>query len=56
MIQHSFLWMLSYTFYYPVFHNGPVITFDEFYAQVTTLWIALMFLTVCFCIASDATF
>ncbi|KAM6459669.1 protein-cysteine N-palmitoyltransferase HHAT isoform 4-T5 [Liasis olivaceus] len=34
MIQHSFLWMLSYTFYYPVFHNGPVITFDEFYKQM----------------------
>ncbi|KAL7987337.1 hypothetical protein Chor_006256, partial [Crotalus horridus] len=31
--EHSFLWMLSYTFYYPVFHNGPVITFDEFYTQ-----------------------
>ncbi|XP_058021289.1 protein-cysteine N-palmitoyltransferase HHAT isoform X2 [Ahaetulla prasina] len=35
MIQHSFLWMLSYTFYYPVFHNGPVITFDEFYTQMS---------------------
>ncbi|XP_062981632.1 protein-cysteine N-palmitoyltransferase HHAT isoform X1 [Elgaria multicarinata webbii] len=33
-IHHSFLWMLAYVFYYPVFHNGPIITFDEFYKQM----------------------
>ncbi|XP_066467852.1 protein-cysteine N-palmitoyltransferase HHAT [Tiliqua scincoides] len=33
--QHSFLWMLVYVFYYPVFHNGPIITFDDFCKQVT---------------------
>uniref|UniRef100_A0A8D0GC85 Hedgehog acyltransferase n=1 Tax=Sphenodon punctatus TaxID=8508 RepID=A0A8D0GC85_SPHPU len=31
---HSFLWMLAYMFYYPVFHNGPIITFDEFHKQM----------------------
>lgn len=36
-MHHSFLWMLSYVFYYPVLHNGPIITFDDFHKQVTTL-------------------
>ncbi|KAJ6666966.1 hypothetical protein lerEdw1_018968 [Lerista edwardsae] len=35
--HHSFLWMLVYVFYYPVFHNGPVITFNDFCKQVTAL-------------------
>ncbi|XP_062827788.1 protein-cysteine N-palmitoyltransferase HHAT [Anolis carolinensis] len=34
MTEPSFLWMLAYVFYYPVFHNGPIITFDEFYKQM----------------------
>ncbi|XP_061481277.1 protein-cysteine N-palmitoyltransferase HHAT isoform X2 [Rhineura floridana] len=34
MTHHPFLWMLAYVFYYPVFHNGPIITFDEFYNQM----------------------
>ncbi|XP_042302080.1 protein-cysteine N-palmitoyltransferase HHAT isoform X2 [Sceloporus undulatus] len=34
LMEPSFLWMLSYVFYYPVFHNGPIITFDEFYKQM----------------------
>uniref|UniRef100_A0ABM5FKU7 Protein-cysteine N-palmitoyltransferase HHAT isoform X6 n=1 Tax=Pogona vitticeps TaxID=103695 RepID=A0ABM5FKU7_9SAUR len=34
MMEPSFLWMLAYVFYYPVFHNGPIITFDEFYKQM----------------------
>uniref|UniRef100_H3A5E9 Hedgehog acyltransferase n=2 Tax=Latimeria chalumnae TaxID=7897 RepID=H3A5E9_LATCH len=29
-----FLWMLAYLFYYPVFHNGPVISYDEFSKQI----------------------
>ncbi|XP_059574166.1 protein-cysteine N-palmitoyltransferase HHAT isoform X2 [Alligator mississippiensis] len=31
---HSFLWMLAYMFYYPVFHNGPIMNFDEFSKQM----------------------
>ncbi|XP_054836504.1 protein-cysteine N-palmitoyltransferase HHAT [Eublepharis macularius] len=34
-MHYSFLWMLAYVFYYPVLHNGPIITFDEFYEQMT---------------------
>ncbi|XP_061481284.1 protein-cysteine N-palmitoyltransferase HHAT isoform X8 [Rhineura floridana] len=37
MTHHPFLWMLAYVFYYPVFHNGPIITFDEFYNQISDL-------------------
>lgn len=33
--SHSFLWMLAYVFYYPTFHNGPLMNFDEFSKQVT---------------------
>lgn len=32
--SHSFLWMLAYVFYYPLFHNGPLMNFDEFSKQV----------------------
>ncbi|XP_065257729.1 protein-cysteine N-palmitoyltransferase HHAT isoform X3 [Emys orbicularis] len=31
---HSFFWMLAYMFYYPVFHNGPIMTFNEFTKQM----------------------
>lgn len=31
---YSLPWMLAYVFYYPVFHNGPVLSFPEFIAQV----------------------
>lgn len=30
----SFLWLLAYVFYYPVFHNGPILNFPEFFKQV----------------------
>lgn len=30
----SFLWMLAYVFYYPVFHNGPILNFPEFFKQM----------------------
>lgn len=30
----SFPWLLAYVFYYPVFHNGPILNFPEFYKQV----------------------
>uniref|UniRef100_A0A2K5DCZ2 Hedgehog acyltransferase n=1 Tax=Aotus nancymaae TaxID=37293 RepID=A0A2K5DCZ2_AOTNA len=30
----SFPWTLAYVFYYPVFHNGPVLSFPEFIAQM----------------------
>lgn len=36
--SHSFLWMLAYVFYYPTFHNGPLMSFDEFSKQVTELF------------------
>ncbi|XP_071662118.1 protein-cysteine N-palmitoyltransferase HHAT isoform X4 [Patagioenas fasciata] len=32
--SHSFLWMLAYVFYYPTFHNGPLMNFDEFRKQM----------------------
>ncbi|XP_055274995.1 protein-cysteine N-palmitoyltransferase HHAT isoform X4 [Moschus berezovskii] len=31
---YSLPWMLAYVFYYPVFHNGPVLSFPEFVAQM----------------------
>ncbi|XP_067844957.1 protein-cysteine N-palmitoyltransferase HHAT isoform X1 [Heptranchias perlo] len=30
----SFCWLLAYVFYYPVFHNGPIICFDDFSNQM----------------------
>lgn len=30
----SFPWLLAYVFYYPVFHNGPILNFPEFFKQV----------------------
>ncbi|ELW47783.1 Protein-cysteine N-palmitoyltransferase HHAT [Tupaia chinensis] len=30
----SFPWMLAYVFYYPVFHNGPILSFPEFITQM----------------------
>ncbi|XP_053166480.1 protein-cysteine N-palmitoyltransferase HHAT isoform X3 [Hemicordylus capensis] len=35
LAHHSFLWMLAYVFYYPAFHNGPILTFDDFHEQMT---------------------
>ncbi|KFO19683.1 Protein-cysteine N-palmitoyltransferase HHAT [Fukomys damarensis] len=32
--RHSFPWMLAYVFYYPVFHNGPILNFPEFIKQM----------------------
>ncbi|XP_073904500.1 protein-cysteine N-palmitoyltransferase HHAT isoform X3 [Castor canadensis] len=32
--SYSFPWMLAYIFYYPVFHNGPILSFPEFIKQV----------------------
>ncbi|XP_076797749.1 protein-cysteine N-palmitoyltransferase HHAT isoform X2 [Arvicanthis niloticus] len=32
--SYSFLWLLTYVFYYPVFHNGPILTFPEFFRQM----------------------
>ncbi|XP_040593122.1 protein-cysteine N-palmitoyltransferase HHAT isoform X3 [Mesocricetus auratus] len=31
---YAFPWLLAYVFYYPVFHNGPIITFPEFFKQM----------------------
>ncbi|XP_006198798.1 protein-cysteine N-palmitoyltransferase HHAT isoform X1 [Vicugna pacos] len=31
---YSFPWMVAYVFYYPVFHNGPVLSFPEFIGQM----------------------
>ncbi|XP_037680481.1 protein-cysteine N-palmitoyltransferase HHAT isoform X2 [Choloepus didactylus] len=31
---YSFPWMLAYVFYYPVFHNGPILGFPEFVKQM----------------------
>ncbi|XP_043779495.1 protein-cysteine N-palmitoyltransferase HHAT isoform X2 [Cervus elaphus] len=31
---YSLPWMLAYVFYYPVFHNGPVLSFPEFITQM----------------------
>lgn len=33
-VSCSFPWMLAYVFYYPVFHNGPILTFPDFIGQV----------------------
>ncbi|XP_053568358.1 protein-cysteine N-palmitoyltransferase HHAT isoform X2 [Bombina bombina] len=33
-VSYSFTSMLVYVFYYPVFHNGPIITFNEFSKQM----------------------
>ncbi|XP_038947444.1 protein-cysteine N-palmitoyltransferase HHAT isoform X1 [Rattus norvegicus] len=30
----SFPWLLTYVFYYPVFHNGPILNFPEFFRQM----------------------
>ncbi|XP_007890669.1 protein-cysteine N-palmitoyltransferase HHAT [Callorhinchus milii] len=30
----SYCWLLAYVFYYPVFHNGPVICYDDFSNQI----------------------
>nr|XP_044997502.1 protein-cysteine N-palmitoyltransferase HHAT isoform X2 [Jaculus jaculus] len=30
----SLPWMLAYVFYYPVFHNGPILNFPEFFTQM----------------------
>uniref|UniRef100_A0A8C3WN68 Hedgehog acyltransferase n=1 Tax=Catagonus wagneri TaxID=51154 RepID=A0A8C3WN68_9CETA len=30
----SFPWLLAYVFYYPVFHNGPILGFPEFVTQM----------------------
>ncbi|KAM5238624.1 protein-cysteine N-palmitoyltransferase HHAT isoform 1-T1 [Ctenodactylus gundi] len=32
--SYSFSWMLAYIFYYPVFHNGPILNFPEFIKQM----------------------
>ncbi|XP_007986737.1 protein-cysteine N-palmitoyltransferase HHAT isoform X1 [Chlorocebus sabaeus] len=32
--SYSFFWMLAYVFYYPVFHNGPILSFPEFIKQM----------------------
>nr|XP_023404178.1 LOW QUALITY PROTEIN: protein-cysteine N-palmitoyltransferase HHAT [Loxodonta africana] len=32
--SYSFPWMLTYVFYYPVFHNGPILSFPEFIKQM----------------------
>ncbi|EMP37452.1 Protein-cysteine N-palmitoyltransferase HHAT [Chelonia mydas] len=37
---YSFFWMLAYMFYYPVFHNGPIMTFNEFTKQYGLKYIA----------------
>lgn len=34
---YSFPWMVAYVFYYPVFHNGPILSFPEFLTQVEPL-------------------
>ncbi|KAG8443718.1 hypothetical protein GDO86_009043 [Hymenochirus boettgeri] len=33
-ISYSFPSMLVYVFYYPVFHNGPIITYNQFTKQI----------------------
>ncbi|XP_069787294.1 protein-cysteine N-palmitoyltransferase HHAT isoform X10 [Narcine bancroftii] len=30
----SFCWLLAYVFYYPIFHNGPIICYDDFNNQM----------------------
>ncbi|XP_069506011.1 protein-cysteine N-palmitoyltransferase HHAT [Ambystoma mexicanum] len=32
--DHTLLWMLLYMFYYPMFHNGPIMNFDYFYKEM----------------------
>ncbi|XP_075386083.1 protein-cysteine N-palmitoyltransferase HHAT isoform X3 [Tenrec ecaudatus] len=32
--SYSFAWMLAYVFYYPVFHNGPILSFPDFFTQM----------------------
>lgn len=32
--SYSLPWMLAYVFYYPVFHNGPILSFPEFIQQM----------------------
>nr|XP_044613868.1 protein-cysteine N-palmitoyltransferase HHAT isoform X4 [Equus asinus] len=32
--SYSFPWMVAYVFYYPVFHNGPILSFPEFIRQM----------------------
>uniref|UniRef100_I3MIB1 Hedgehog acyltransferase n=1 Tax=Ictidomys tridecemlineatus TaxID=43179 RepID=I3MIB1_ICTTR len=32
--SYSFPWVLAYVFYYPVFHNGPILTFPDFVKQM----------------------
>ncbi|MEJ1270586.1 hedgehog acyltransferase [Cricetulus griseus] len=32
--SYSFPWLLAFVFYYPVFHNGPIINFPEFFKQM----------------------
>ncbi|NWS46514.1 HHAT palmitoyltransferase, partial [Probosciger aterrimus] len=48
--SHSFLWMLAYVFYYPTFHNGPLMNFDEFSKQVTELFKITVCVRGCLCI------
>ncbi|XP_045694529.1 protein-cysteine N-palmitoyltransferase HHAT isoform X1 [Phyllostomus hastatus] len=31
---YSLPWMMAYVFYYPVFHNGPILSFPEFIGQM----------------------
>nr|KAF6316075.1 hedgehog acyltransferase [Pipistrellus kuhlii] len=31
---YSLPWMMAYVFYYPVFHNGPILSFPEFVGQM----------------------
>ncbi|XP_045643789.1 protein-cysteine N-palmitoyltransferase HHAT [Ursus americanus] len=31
---YSFPWLVAYVFYYPVFHNGPILSFPEFIAKM----------------------
>ncbi|XP_047696347.1 protein-cysteine N-palmitoyltransferase HHAT isoform X2 [Prionailurus viverrinus] len=31
---YSFPWLVAYVFYYPVFHNGPILSFPEFITQM----------------------
>lgn len=33
-LSFSFAWMLAYVFYYPVLHNGPILSFRDFVSQV----------------------
>uniref|UniRef100_A0A671FVR1 Hedgehog acyltransferase n=1 Tax=Rhinolophus ferrumequinum TaxID=59479 RepID=A0A671FVR1_RHIFE len=31
---YSFAWVMAYVFYYPVFHNGPILSFPDFIGQM----------------------